>query len=615
MKFFTGIKATIPALCIIGLAACAQVQQEESEPIVYGPIDQAYELPQTAGKIYFVAPDGAPTADGLSLDKPTSIEAAIERVVTGDAIVMRGGEYRTGNLEFNQGITIQPYNDEKPVIKGCLIADNWQQDADGLWFTEWEYLFPGVPESWWVRQWNEKNTPLHRFNNDAVFIDGQLLQSAGSKEELNEETFLVDYDNKKIYLAADPSGKTVEITAFRKAIHRVVTDVHGKSSDGRGPVIKGLLVTMYPDTMVHIDGYYPQGVSAEEEHGKDVIGTVFENCTFSKSLRICVFAIGDSMVMRNCKIEDSNTEGLYIVASSDVLLERNIFGRNNIEKWTGFYPSAVKIFNQTHRVVCRENLITDNPFSNGLWYDVGNKDGIFINNRVENVGRTKIEDPADRIWGGMAGFFFEISEHVTVVGNTFVNNDMGVWILNSRSAEVYNNTFINSTAAFSRNSRGDGNDHFGWHIDTAPGVDERENHVFVNNLMIHNAELEKPMVNVSQPANMCERLPNPAMKVSDNNVYVTLPETGETTLISWSPFANEECNLKVTDLADFQAAFTQFEANSGFYANYQGVAPTTDSDKVVAEFEGHKFAAPIPEHIQKIAGWNLKEGETFIGAK
>src|SRR5690606_22042427 len=236
------------------------------------------------------------------------------------------------------------------------------QDADGLWFTEWEYLFTGVPESWWVRQWNEKNSPLHRFNNDAVFIDGQLLQSAGSKEELNEETFLVDYDNKKIYLAADPSGKTVEITAFRKAIHRVVTDVHGKSSDGRGPVIKGLLVTMYPDTMVHIDGYYPQGVSAEEEHGKDVIGTVFENCTFSKSLRICVFAIGDSMVMRNCKIEDSNTEGLYIVASSDVLLERNIFGRNNIEKWTGFYPSAVKIFNQTHRVVCRENLITDNPF-------------------------------------------------------------------------------------------------------------------------------------------------------------------------------------------------------------------------------------------------------------
>lgn len=286
MKFFTGIKATIPALCIIGLAACAQVQQEESEPIVYGPIDQVYELPQTAGTIYYVAPDGDPTADGLSLDKPTSIEAAIERVVTGDAIVMRGGEYRTGNLEFNQGITIQPYNDEKPVIKGCLIADNWQQDADGLWFTEWEYLFPGVPESWWVRQWNEKNTPLHRFNNDAVFIDGQLLQSAGSKEELNEETFLVDYDNKKIYLAADPSGKTVEITAFRKAIHRVVTDVHGKSSDGRGPVIKGLLVTMYPDTMVHIDGYYPQEYLLK----RNMARTLLEQCLKTvHSARVCVF--------------------------------------------------------------------------------------------------------------------------------------------------------------------------------------------------------------------------------------------------------------------------------------------------------------------------------------
>jgi hypothetical protein len=37
------------------------------------------------------------------------MEAAIDRVVTGDAIVMRGGVYRTGGLVLNQGITLQPY--------------------------------------------------------------------------------------------------------------------------------------------------------------------------------------------------------------------------------------------------------------------------------------------------------------------------------------------------------------------------------------------------------------------------------------------------------------------------------------------------------------------------
>src|SRR3990172_12743506 len=52
----------------------------------YGPIPQRYELPADAGHIYYVAPDGKPGASGKILTEPTSIEAAIERVVTGDAI-------------------------------------------------------------------------------------------------------------------------------------------------------------------------------------------------------------------------------------------------------------------------------------------------------------------------------------------------------------------------------------------------------------------------------------------------------------------------------------------------------------------------------------------------
>jgi hypothetical protein len=161
----------------------------------------------------------------------------------------------------------------------------------------------------------KKFTPLHRFNNDGIFVDGKFLESVATKKDVVEGTYFVDYDSKEIYIGTDPTGKTVEITAFRKAIMRTIADVHGKKSDGRGPVIKGLVITQYPDTMVHIDGYYPQKVSSETEHGKDVIGTVFENCTFSKCFRIGVFAIGDSMVMRNCKIIDTNTEGLYLVAS------------------------------------------------------------------------------------------------------------------------------------------------------------------------------------------------------------------------------------------------------------------------------------------------------------
>src|SRR5690606_41186778 len=55
----------------------------------------------------------------------------------------------------------------------------------------------------------------------------------------------------------------------------------------------------------------------------------------------------------------------------------------------------------------RDNLVIDHPHSNGVWYDVGNVDGVFANNYVE---------------GTQIGFFFEISKGVVVAGNVFVNN-------------------------------------------------------------------------------------------------------------------------------------------------------------------------------------------------
>jgi len=71
----------------------------------YGPNRQTYDLPKGAGKIYHVAPDWAAEKPGERLSKPTTLEAAIGRVKTGYAIVMRGGVCRTGDLLLNQGIT------------------------------------------------------------------------------------------------------------------------------------------------------------------------------------------------------------------------------------------------------------------------------------------------------------------------------------------------------------------------------------------------------------------------------------------------------------------------------------------------------------------------------
>lgn len=597
------------------ISATSSIQAQPSGG-PYGPVKQAYKLPVIEGKIVYVAPDGNVESDGLSIEKPTSLEKAIKLIVSGDAIIMRGGTYRTGNLTFNQGITIQPFNDEQPVLKGTLVAANWKKLTDSLWSTSWEYLFPAEPENWWHRAKEEKYTPLHRFNNDGVFIDGQYLQSAGRIEDVDSNTFYVDYNSKIIYIGTNPANRLIEITAFRKAIYRTTAECNGKKSDGRGPVIRGLEITQYPDTMVHISGYYPDGISDETDHGNDVVGTHLENCTFSNCFRIGVFLIGDSLVMKNCKVINSNTEGVYIVSSDDVLLEKNIFAHNNIERWTGFFPAAVKIFNQSYRVTCRDNLIIDHPFSNGVWYDVGNVAGIFVNNWVEGIGNIDSPFTDNRLWPSDNGFFFEISKGAICAGNVFVNCDHGVMVLNSNNVEVYNNTFVNSIACFGRNSRGDSTDHFGWHPSTGPRVDSRDGHSFVNNLVFTDTKYPKSLLFVWQPADLCLRLDKSQLKELDHNIFIKQIDNEIAPMMLWSPFNNEKCQIVINSTVEINKLYPEFSISSKFYKNYTKPIFVNKDQKdfqLSDKFPDIKTGTVLPDRIKTALGIRLKD-ISYIGA-
>jgi hypothetical protein len=520
----------------------------------YGPIDQRYEIPK-ALHVYFVAPDAKADSLGTTLERPTTLEAAIERVVTGEAIVMRGGVYRTGGLILNQGITLQPYADERPVLKGTQVATKWVALRNNVWKTSWTRLFPAAPLGWWQRDREGMRTPLHRFNNDMVFVDGELLKSAGWEGELDAHSFYIDYKNGQVYIGVDPTNRLVEITAYDSALVRTSAPAHHKTSDRKGPVIRGITFTQYAYRALEVEGKKrftiadeptdePVGLSDPDTFGKEVVGTVLENVTISYCSRVAGYFRGDGLIIRNCLISDTSTEGIYVIGSSDVLLERNIIRRNNIEQLTGYYPAAVKIFNQTRRVTCRDNLVIEQSNSNGIWYDVGNRDGVFVDNWIE---------------GALVGFFFEISRGVTVAGNVFVRCGRGLWILNSADARVYNNTFVDAPASFSRNERSAAADHFGWHPATGPDVDQRDGHVFVNNLLVAGEAFLGPLLQFEQPGSLCSKLQRPQAKEIDGNLYA---RTNSMPLIMWSPAASDSCVSTFGSLDEFRKATPPFEGHS-----------------------------------------------------
>jgi hypothetical protein len=201
-----------------------------------------------------VAPGGREDVAGNDLNQPTTLESAISRVVTGDAIILRGGVYRTGELKFNQGITLQPYKDEEPVLKGTKIATEGVAVRDNVWRIEWTRLFPSKPLDWWRRDREGTRTPLHRFNNDMVFVDGNSLISVGWEGEVDGNSYYIDYENEQVYIGVDPSKHLVEITAYDGALIRTTSEVHGKINDRKGPVIRGITFTQYARRGIEIEG-------------------------------------------------------------------------------------------------------------------------------------------------------------------------------------------------------------------------------------------------------------------------------------------------------------------------------------------------------------------------
>jgi hypothetical protein len=599
----SGIPCGAALLLLLVLVPAAVRAQPSGGP--YGPVPQSYAVPKAA-HVYYVAPDGKAEASGTTLAEPTTLEAAFERVVTGDAIVMRGGTYRTGDLRLNQGVTLQPYLDERPVLKGTRLATEWQRLRDDVWRTSWKTLFPAKPLGWWQRGREGARTPLHRFNNDMVFVDGRLLKSAGWEGELDGDSFYVDYEAGHVYIGTDPAKHTVEITAFDNAFIRVSRPVHGKESDRKGPTIRGITFTQYAYRAIDIEAKRPAAPVSEEptddpigpqepgSYGREVVGTTLENVTISFCSRVGGYFRGDGLVLRHSLISDTSTEGFYVIGSSDVLLERNIFRRNNVEQLTGYYPAAVKIFNQSHRVTVRDNLVVDNPHSNGVWWDVGNRDGVFVNNWVENA---------------QIGFFYEISHGATVAGNVFVGCGRGVWALNSRDVRVYHNTFVDSPASFERNERSAVGDHFGWHPKTGPDVAEREGHAFVGNLLAATESFGRPLLRFEQARGLCGKLTRPQATQVDGNVYVRAASSGP--LVVWGPVAGagDACQAEVASLEDLRKLEATLEARGRVVAE----APSAVFRS--PELRRLDLARPLPDgagldllptQVRRLLGWPAK---------
>ena len=189
-------------------------------------------------------------------------------------------------------------------------------------------------------------------------------------------------------------------------------------------------------------------------------------------------------------------------------------------------------------------------------------------------------------------------------------------ILNSSNAQIYQNTFVNSTACIGRDTRSAQGDHFGWHPSTGPGVEERFGHVFVNNLLFGDQNFMRPLMLVWQPVGLCQKLDKSPLKQYDFNTYVKNSESGFKTLVYWSPVANNDCQQAIESLDALQKVFEGSSKNSKYVEYYNQSffrSSQLGSYQVAPGFSSLMSATQIPADVEKLLGLP-KKYSPYVGA-
>jgi len=384
-----------------------------------------YPVPSDA---YFVSPSGSNSGPGSLTSPWRTLQKAVDAAPSGSTIVLRGGTYHEYVTWYRKKFTLQPYPGERVVFDGSEPVAGWVADSPTLWHVNgWKTEFKqgGRPDL------VGKKNP-YAIHPDMVFVDGTPLRQVGSRSDVVEGTFYVDYAGDRLYVGTDPSGHSVAASTLSRGLYL---------NYANGSVVRGLTFQRYAT--------HPDLIAAVVATGD---GIVFENNIFEHNAAIGLSDMADNSEVLNNTFAYNGQMGLHSHLSDNLLIQANWMHHNNTEL---FYPGGaeggLKVTTGTNQLWA-DNVSEDN-LGDGMWCDVRSKNIAIVRNVVRNNTNRGIK--------------CEISANIVVASN-LVTGNRHYGILNNESSgyQIWNNTLVG-------NGRG---------IQTTDWTRQRSNAVFPENV-------------------------------------------------------------------------------------------------------------------------------------
>ncbi|CAN5808955.1 hypothetical protein BH23ACT11_BH23ACT11_01260 [soil metagenome] len=349
--------------------------------------------------------DDSGSGSGGTSIKPTcdtSLQTLINNAASGATVKAPGGCIYRETTTIDKPLTLTA--DSGAEIRGSEVWKGWNKSGN-YWVRGKLPSFPahgqcksGTSRCKWPAQ---------------VFLDGKPLRQVASSPAKGQ--FAVD-SNRRVIIANDPAGHNVEVTTRTRWIVGKADNVtiqgfrmkHAANDSQTGAIINN---ERWHWTIQNNDLSYTHGAVISLSVGKD-LNILNNNIHHGGQLGIHSGGAGTAtMVVRGNKIHHNNTEDFA----------------------TGWEAGGLKAVQMQSLLVDRNQVYSNNSL--GLWCDINCRNTTFSNNRIYHNKYYAIH--------------FEISSGAKIFGNTvwengWANKDWGwgaaILILNSRNAEVYNNT-------------------------------------------------------------------------------------------------------------------------------------------------------------------------------
>lgn len=377
-----------------------------------------YDVSSLSGKVQYVATNGNDGNSGNVSAPYATLAKAYATSSANDTIVLRGGEYRQGNITITPAkpVKVIAYPGETPVFNGASKVSGGWTDEGALKYRSYSAM-PVTNGSGinFTSGQNLAGAGDGKFP-DQAWVGATQLKQVQTKGAVSAGTFYVE--GGRLYMAASDIAKgNVEVSSLRNFM----------SIQAPGTVLEGIKVTRYSNS-ANDYGVIKLNGSADK--------VLIRNVELTDAAFIAMTISGggdlnDGTTLKNVTIANSNWMGVNPNYTDNLTFDQVLI--TNMNQWNEFTYSpqsgAIKT-SRTRYTKVIDSQIRDNK-SHGVWFDQSNYDAQVAGNVItDNAG---------------SAVFFEISDNLLLINNyirTLPSGDRAVKLAGSSGLKLINNTIV-----------------------------------------------------------------------------------------------------------------------------------------------------------------------------